>query len=97
MSVCVRENGLIVRRSKCKSCELEITIQASYVQHMFIIIKSKEVKSKRARIKIMMRGYEWMSHNARTCKENGHYVQVPFNKERCWIILCYHESREMLT
>lgn len=35
---------------------------------------------RRARIKIMMRGYESMSHNAKMCKATGNGVQVRFKR-----------------
>ena len=58
MTIRVHGNGLIVRRTKSKQCELGIEIHKLYIQHTFIIIESKEVKSKQAQIKIVMQGCE---------------------------------------
>ena len=50
----MQENGLIVRRPKSKPCEENNNTQAIFKTRSKI--KSKEVKSKCAQIKIMMRG-----------------------------------------
>lgn len=67
MSVSAQGNDIIVRRSKSKTCEENNNTQVIFITRS--IINSKEVKLKRAQIKIKMRGCESKSQNAMTYKE----------------------------